>query len=40
MSYEESVKAIDGIKFSVLSPSEIRKYSVTEITAPETYDED
>ena len=41
MSYEEeSVKAIDGIRFSVLSPSEIRKYSVTEITAPETYDED
>ena len=25
---------------SVWSPTEIRKYSVAEITAPETYDED
>ncbi|MFQ5920615.1 MAG: DNA-directed RNA polymerase subunit A', partial [Nitrososphaerales archaeon] len=37
---EESVKIIGGIKFSVWSPTEIRKYSVAEITAPETYDED
>ncbi|HLE34664.1 MAG TPA: DNA-directed RNA polymerase subunit A' [Nitrososphaerales archaeon] len=37
---EESVKIIGGIKFSVWSPSEVRKYSVAEITAPETYDED
>ena len=36
----ETVKVIDGIRFSVLSPTEIRKYSVAEITAPETYDED
>ena len=36
----QSIKAIDGIKFSVWSPTEIRKYSVSEITAPETYDED
>ena len=36
----ETVKAIDGIRFSVWSPSEIRRYSVAEITAPETYDED
>jgi len=36
----ETVKAINGIKFSVWSPNEIRKYSVSEITAPETYDED
>ncbi|MDC8437415.1 MAG: DNA-directed RNA polymerase subunit A' [Candidatus Nitrosotenuis sp.] len=36
----QTVKAIDGIKFSVWSPTEIRKYSVAEITAPETYDED
>jgi len=36
----ETVKAIAGIKFSVWSPNEIRKYSVSEITAPETYDED
>ncbi len=40
MSFEESVKAVGGISFSVFSPSEIRKYSVVEITAPETYDED
>ena len=36
----QTIKSIDGIKFSVWSPSEIRKYSVVEITAPETYDED
>ncbi len=37
---EEMSKVIAGIKFVVWSPSEIRRYSVTEITAPETYDED
>ena len=36
----QAVKSIDGIKFCVWSPNEIRKYSVSEITAPETYDED
>ena len=36
----QAIKAIDGIKFSVWSPNEVRKYSVAEITAPETYDED
>ena len=36
----QTVKAIDGIKFCVWSPNEIRKYSVVEVTAPETYDED
>ncbi|HLC24297.1 MAG TPA: DNA-directed RNA polymerase subunit A' [Nitrosopumilaceae archaeon] len=36
----ETLKVIDGIRFSVWSPTEIRKYSVAEITAPETYDED
>jgi len=36
----QTVKTIDGIRFSVWSPAEIRKYSVAEITAPETYDED
>src|SRR3972149_11949598 len=40
MSVEETVKAVGGIKFAVISPSEARKYSVAEITAPETYDED
>ena len=40
MSVEETVKAVGGIKFAVISPSETRKYSVAEITAPETYDED
>lgn len=34
------MKSIDAIRFSVWSPNEIRKYSVAEITAPETYDED
>ena len=37
---EESVKILGGIKFSVWSPIEVRKFSVAEITAPETYDED
>lgn len=36
----ETVKTIDSIRFSVWSPTEIRKYSVAEVTAPETYDED
>ncbi len=36
----EATKSIDGIRFSVWSPNEIRKYSVAEITTPETYDED
>jgi DNA-directed RNA polymerase subunit A' len=40
MLIEEGVKAVDAIKFSVLSPNEIRRYSVAEISAPETYDED
>ena len=37
---EESTKILDGIKFSVWSPAEVRKFSVAEVTAPETYDED
>jgi hypothetical protein len=36
----ESAKTLGGIKFSVWSPTEVRKFSVAEITAPETYDED
>ncbi|MCX8191477.1 MAG: hypothetical protein N3F06_01560, partial [Nitrososphaerales archaeon] len=40
MAYEEPVKTIEGIRFTLFSPSEIRKYSVIEITSPETYDED
>ena len=37
---DESVKILDGIRFSIWSPVEVRKFSVTEVTAPETYDED
>ncbi len=40
MSIEESIKSVGGIRFAFTSPGEIRKYSVAEITAPETYDED
>ena len=40
MSIEESIKSVGGIRFALSSPSEVRKYSVAEITAPETYDED
>ena len=36
----EAPKAIRAIKFGVFPPTEIRKYSVVEITIPETYDED
>ena len=36
----DNAKILGGIGFSVWSPVEIRKYSVAEITAPETYDED
>ena len=35
-----STKTINEITFAVWSPQEIRKYSVVEITQPETYDED
>ena len=35
-----STKTINEITFAVWSPQEIRKYSVCEITQPETYDED
>jgi DNA-directed RNA polymerase subunit A' len=37
---DESAKILGGIKFSVWSPAEVRKFSVAEVTAPETYDED
>lgn len=37
---EDSLKILGGIKFTVWSPVEIRKFSVAEVTAPETYDED
>jgi len=37
---DELIKILDGIRFSIWSPVEVRKFSVTEVTAPETYDED
>ncbi len=37
---EDNLKILGGIKFTVWSPVEIRKFSVAEVTAPETYDED
>ena len=37
---EDSLKILGGIKFTVWSPVEVRKFSVAEVTAPETYDED
>ena len=40
MSMEQALKTIGGINFAVFSPAEVRKYSVAEITQPETYDED
>lgn len=40
MAMEQALKTIGGISFAVFSPNEVRKYSVAEITQPETYDED
>ncbi len=40
MAMEEALRTIRGIDFALLSPTEVRKYSVAEITQPETYDED
>jgi DNA-directed RNA polymerase subunit A' len=41
MTYaEESRKIIDAIRFSLLTPNEIRKLSAVEIQAADTYDED
>ncbi len=40
MSMEQALKTIGGINFAVFSPAEVRKYSVAEVTQPETYDED
>jgi DNA-directed RNA polymerase subunit A' len=37
---EEPAKILGGIKFSIWSPVEVRRFSVAEVTAPETYDED
>ena len=37
---EQALKTIGGINFAVFSPAEVRRYSVAEITQPETYDED
>ncbi|MEM2941195.1 MAG: DNA-directed RNA polymerase subunit A' [Thermoproteota archaeon] len=40
MSQEIEVKQIDSIKFGVLSPAEVRRLSVMEVTTDETYDQD
>ncbi|MBO3799555.1 MAG: DNA-directed RNA polymerase subunit A' [Candidatus Brockarchaeota archaeon] len=40
MSQEVEIKQLDSIKFGVLSPTEIRRLSVMEITTDETYDQD
>ena len=37
---EEAAKTIKKIKFGLLSPQEIRKYSVVEVREADTYDED
>ena len=37
---EEATKTIKKIKFGLLSPQEIRKYSVVEVREADTYDED
>jgi DNA-directed RNA polymerase beta' subunit len=37
---EELSKAVESIRFTLLSPSEIRKMSVVEVQTADTYDED
>ena len=37
---EEPYKTIDGIKFGIFSPNDIRKMSVVEVQMADTYDED
>jgi len=37
---EPNIKSVAGLQFSILSPEEIRKISVVEITKHETYDKD
>ena len=38
--YEPISKDVTGLQFSIMSPEEIRKNSVVEITKHETYDKD
>ncbi len=41
MSVEEIIhKVVDGVHFGLFSPQDLRKLSVVEIQAPDTYDED
>ena len=37
---EEAHKVIQSIRFTLLSPSELRKLSAVEVQAADTYDED
>ena len=37
---EQQYKSIDGIKFGIISPNEIRRMSVAEVLMADTYDED
>ena len=40
MSFEPETKTVKSVQFSILSPDEIRKRSVVEITKHDTYDKD
>jgi len=40
MSTEPIIKRVNGLQFSIMSPEEIRDYSVVEISKNETYDKD
>ena len=37
---EEATKIIESIRFSLLSPNEIRRLSAVEVQTADTYDED
>ncbi len=37
---EEATKVVHGIRFTLLSPTELRKLSAVEVQAADTYDED
>ena len=38
--FEPIIKDVTGLQFSIMSPEEIRKQSVVEVTKHETYDKD
>ena len=40
LDYNSNIRDVKGIQFGILSPEEIKKRSVVEVTKHETYDKD